>query len=150
MIYIGIDPGKNGGYAILFGNNSRYYGVMDEDDFVRDIRTVSCPNNVFAVVEKVGAMPKQGVVSMFNFGKSAGFIEGVLRAFNIPHQLVTPQKWKREFGLTGDKARSIEVCKRFFPGVDLRKNDRCRKEHDGIAEALLMAEYARRIRGEEK
>lgn len=144
MVYIGIDPGKNGGYAVLHEHEGISYGVMGEE-FVRAMRLVSSDNQeVVACVEKVGAMPGQGVVSMFNFGKNAGFIEGVLHAFAIPYQLVTPQKWKREFGLTGNKEKSIEVCKRLFPNVDLRRTERCKKEHDGMAEALLMAEYARR------
>lgn len=146
MIYIGIDPGKNGGYAVLYDSGGISYGAMG-DDFVRTMRLV-CESSrnkcAIACVEKVGAMPGQGVVSMFSFGKNAGFIEGVLHAFAIPYQLVTPQKWKKEFGLTGDKEKSVEVCKRLFPNVDLRRTDRCKKEHDGMAEALLMAEYARR------
>ena len=89
-------------------------------------------------------MHGQGVTSMFNFGKSAGFIEGVLRAYNIPFQLVPPKTWKKEFSLGSDKAQSIEVCKRLFPKVNLLRTDKCRKEHDGMAEALLMAEYGRR------
>lgn len=81
---------------------------------------------------------------MFNFGKSAGFIEGVLQAYGIPYQLITPQKWKKEFSLGHSKEDSITVCKRLFPSVKLLPTDRCKKESDGMAEALLMAEYARR------
>lgn len=99
---------------------------------------------VRAVVEKVGAMPGQGVVSMFKFGENFGMIQGILQAFGIPYELVTPQKWKKEFGVTADKNTSIEVCKRLFPDVNLKRTERCKKEHDGMAEALLMAEYARR------
>jgi hypothetical protein len=36
------------------------------------------------------------------------------------------------------------VCEKLFPGVDLRATERSRKPSDGLAEALLMAEYARR------
>jgi len=43
-----------------------------------------------------------------------------------------------------DKNSSIEVAKRLFPGIDLRRTERSRKDDDGLAEALLMAEYARR------
>ena len=81
---------------------------------------------------------------MFNFGKSAGFIEGVLTALGIPFQLVTPQRWKKEFTLHNSKQSSIDVCKRLFPDVDLRPTGRCRKDSDGMAEALLMAEFAKR------
>ena len=98
-----------------------------------------------ACVEKVGAMPGQGVTSMFNFGQGFGFILGVLAALGIGVQLVPPGTWKKEFSLVGkDKAASIEVCRRLFPGVNLRASEQCRKDSDGMAEALLMAEYARR------
>ena len=57
---------------------------------------------------------------------------------------ITPQKWKKEFGLTADKAKSVDVCKRLYPGVSLLRTERSKKEDDGMAEALLMATYAKR------
>lgn len=100
----------------------------------------------FCVIERVHAMPKQGVSSSFNFGVNYGMIMGLLEALSIPYETVLPQKWKREFGVTADKNTSIAVAKRMFPEVDLRRTDRCKVDHDGKAEALLMAEYARRKR----
>lgn len=100
--------------------------------------------NCRCCLERAGAMPGQGVTSMFKFGENFGFIQGLLAAYSIPYELVTPQKWKKEFQITGDKNSSISVCKRLFPDVSLRRTDRCKKDHDGMAEALLMAEYARR------
>ena len=82
---------------------------------------------------------------MFSFGKSAGFIEGVLTAYGIGYQLVPPATWKRTFSLIGkDKKASIETCKKLFPGLDLRRTERCRTESDGEAESALLAEFARR------
>lgn len=69
-----------------------------------------------------------------------------LEAYEIPYELVRPQKWKKEFSVTADKNTSIEVCKRLFPGVNLIPPG-CRKEHDGMAESLLMALYAKRRLG---
>lgn len=89
-------------------------------------------------------MPGQGVTSMFSFGLNFGWIQGMLTAYGIPFELVRPQKWKKEYSITGDKNTSIAVCKRLFPDVSLLPTERCRKESDGMAEALLMAEYARR------
>ena len=80
---------------------------------------------------------------MFSFGQNFGWIMGALEAFRIRYELVLPQTWKKEFGISG-KNESIDVCRRIFPDVSLRRTERCRKEHDGMAEALLMAEYARR------
>ena len=116
---------------------------FSETDYINAIKVVPSELAV-ACVEHVSAMPGQGVTSMFNFGQNFGYIKGLLEAFQIPYELVRPQKWKKEFGITGDKNSSVEVCKRLFPGVSLRRTERCRKDDDGMAEALLMAEYARR------
>ena len=142
MIYIGIDPGKSGALAIIDGNMMNLI-PFSETDYINAIKVV--PSELAVVcVEHVGAMPGQGVTSMFNFGQNFGYIKGLLEAYQISYELVRPQKWKKEFGITGEKNNSIEVCKRLFPGVSLRRTERCRKDDDGMAEALLMAEYARR------
>lgn len=41
-------------------------------------------------------------------------------------------------------AEYFHFCNRLFPGVSLLPTERCRKDNDGMAEALLMAEYAKR------
>lgn len=106
-------------------------------DLIQDYKCI-------CALEHVGAMPGQGVVSMFNFGQNFGFIQGVLKAHAIPYELVRPAKWKKEFGITKDKNTSIEVCKRLFPNVNLKRTERCRKDDDGLAESLLLASYAQR------
>lgn len=113
-------------------------------EWYRNVMRECPPMECRCCLERVGAMPKQGVNSMFHFGENYGFIQGLLTAYSIPYELVTPQKWKKEFQITGDKNSSIDVCKRLFPYVNLRKTERCKKDHDGMAEALLMAEYAKR------
>lgn len=143
MIYIGIDPGKNGGIAVIKPNKTRVHVYSEEYlllvlGYYQDYKECVC------YLEHVHAMPKQGVSSTFNFGMNFGFIQGVLKAYGIPYELVTPQKWKKEFSCTSDKNTSIEVCKRLFPNVNLKATDRCKKYHDGMAEALLIAEYGRR------
>lgn len=144
MVAIGIDPGKNGAIAVIYGDIVRVQ-VFDIQEYSKILFNVhNMDDTIRCVVEKVNAMPGQGVTSMFNFGQNFGLIQGLLIAYNIPYELVTPQKWKKEFGVTSDKNTSIEVCQRLFPAEDLRATERCRKPHDGIAEALLMAEYARR------
>lgn len=142
MIYIGIDPGKNGGIAFITNNDILHLRPFDEDLLIRLIK--NCSDDMKCVLEKVNAMPRQGVVSMFNFGQNYGFIQGVLKAYNIPFELVPPQKWKKEFSVTSDKNTSIEVAKRLFSQVNLKATERCKKDHDGMAEALLIAEYCRR------
>lgn len=153
-IAIGIDPGKDGALAILWPE----FGSLREDmvravAFDRDVfrmnledvaRARACDYKAVCVLEHVGAMPGQGSVSMFNFGQNFGWIQGVLDTLGIPYELARPQKWKKEFSCTSDKNTSIAVAQRLFPGVDLRRTPKCKGPHDGICEALLMAEYARR------
>lgn len=147
MIYIGIDPGKNGGFAVISGKSFVEVHTWDDKVFVDRMHSISKAfptNEMRCCLEKVGAMPGQGVTSMFTFGTGYGFIQGVLTAYGIPYQLVPPQTWKKAFSLNSSKQTSIEVCQKLFPSMNLMRTDRCKKPHDGMAEALLMAEYARR------
>ena len=143
MIYIGIDVGKKGGFAII-NKDGITVNPWDDDKFAMAMGLEARNSECVACVEQVHAMPKQGVSSTFAFGKAAGFIEGVLTANRIPFQLVPPKKWKKEYSLGNDKNQSIAVCKKLFPNVSLLPTARCTKDSDGMAEALLMAEYARR------
>lgn len=147
MIYMGIDPGLKGGIATIHDTQAKAI------PFTRDALKEVCgslPGEAMCFLEKVGAMPGQGVTSMFNFGTTYGYIMGVLEAFDIPYQLVSPQKWKKHFSLDQDKRRSIETAKRLFPTVSLLSTERCHKENDGMAEALLIALYGKRTDGGSK
>jgi len=143
--YIGIDAGKSGALAII--RTGEVEGVLlipfDADDYNRALLRIDATDAV-CCLERVTAMPKQGVVSMFNFGMNYGLIQGLLLANAIRYELVTPQRWKREFGITSDKNTSIDVCKRLFPTVSLKRTVNSKKDDDGLAEALLLAEFARR------
>lgn len=148
MLAIGIDPGKSGALAVMYIDEDnkpfRVRVVPFEECAYRELLAACVDSRVVCCLEKVGAMPGQGVVSMFNFGRNLGLIEGMLQAYKIPYQLVPPQTWKKEFSLSSDKQSSIDVCKRLFPDINLLATPRSRKESDGMAEAILMAEYARR------
>lgn len=160
---VGIDPGFDGGIAAI-----RLDGVtlnalpMPTQKSGKGRREIDAESLVFTLdragrprlvaIEQVGAMPKQGLVSTFNFGKGFGVILGVLAALQIPYELVLPQTWKRAI-LTGSdhsKEAAIAYCRRRFPAVALEATTRSRKAHDGIAESLCLAEFARRLaQGEE-
>jgi crossover junction endodeoxyribonuclease RuvC len=99
---------------------------------VRDSRVA------MAIVEHVGAMPKQGVASTFKFGQATGIIQGVLAANGVPLHYVRPTVWKKHFGLAGkDKEAARALAIRLYP--DVTGLDR-KKDH-GRAEALLMLEW---------
>lgn len=147
-LFIGIDPGKSGGIACIDTKDGGCYAIPYSDNDLLDLCRHEGWNgnteHIMCCLEKVGARPGQGVVSMFSFGQSVGYIKGVLEAFRIPYQEIVPQKWKKEFSLNSEKSASVEVCRKLFPDVSLLATEKCKKPHDGMAEALLMAEYARR------
>lgn len=152
MVYIGIDPGKKGGYAIIskeeLSPSSVTVRPMDEKSFVEDMHFISeafSTNEIRCCLEKVGAMPKQGIASTWKFAEGYGLIQGVLKAFGIPYQTVPPQTWKKEFSLLHqDKSKSIETAMRLFPDTNFMPTERSRKPSDGMCESALMCEYARR------
>ena len=141
MVFIGIDIGKNGGLAII-ADGHPWVAKFDKETYQRVLSQVRRSGAV-CTIEKVGARPAQGVTSMFHFGENYGWIQGVLDANGIRYTAVAPQTWKKALGVTADKQTSIAECKRLFPDTNLVP-PKCRTEHDGIAEALLLAEYGRR------
>ena len=150
MIYIGIDPGKQGGYSVIntFDNSVACY-FWDELGFIETIRTLAesyKTNEIITCVELVHSMPTDSHKVAFSFGYQTGFIKAVLMAFKIPYQEISPMKWKKEFNLIKkSKEESIKVCKQLYPTISLKRTERCAKDSDGMAESLLMATYAKRI-----
>ncbi len=101
-------------------------------------------------LEKVAAMPNQGVSSVFKFGRVYGALEGMVTAFKMPMTLVTPAQWCKELhkGVSASmqpKDKSRVVIGRLFPKVDLRATERSKKPHEGMVDALLISEYGRRL-----
>lgn len=146
MTYIGIDPGKSGALAIIESDGTVSTFLFDKEAYLRELLRVD-ETDAICCLEHVNSLPHDGHNVSFNFGENFGWIQGILDAYKIPYELVRPQKWKKEFSITKDKNMSIAVCKRLFPNVSLLPTPRCRKDNDGLAEAILMAEFARRKLG---
>jgi len=114
---------------------------MTEHDIAETLREWSDPTEYDgwggkATIEQVHSMPKQGVASSFKFGRSYGFLLGLLTGLKIPYTMVTPQKWQKALGcLThGDKNVSKAAAQRRWP---------TEKWTHAIADAALIAEYGR-------
>ena len=147
---VGIDPGKAGGIAYIDpagGATARPMPVagkeIDGHELANALRGLVIDT---VIVEKAQAMPGQGVTSMFNYGAGFGKILGVLDTLGVAYRLVTPQQWKKVVlaGTPKDKAAAVAFCRRAYPGVSLTPG-RKRTPHDGMADALCMAEYGRQL-----
>ena len=94
-----------------------------------------------AWIERVHALPGQGVTSSFSFGLSYGLVRGVLAGHGVPLSLVTPNEWKRLFRLSSDKNESRFMAARLFP---TNAASFARVKDDGRAEASLLALFGAR------
>jgi len=155
-ISLGIDPGLHGGIAALdtsgaivglwlmpvAGGEVHAAGIAD---LLRSLRCRDSHQDIGQVcLEKVAAMPKQGVSSTFRFGTGWGMVRGVCAALALPVMLVPPTVWKKRvlLGLSHDKAGAVQFCASRWPTADLVLPG-CRVPHDGLADALCLAEYGR-------
>jgi len=150
MRRIGIDPGISGAIVVLEDNYPVEWALMPTMKIGSQnrvnavalaalLRGYGNDSKIFAYVEQVHAMPKQGVSSMFSFGHSCGVIAGVLGAFEIPVTYVTPQLWKTRAHLTNkdkDSARSLAI--QMWP--HWRELDK-KGAGQALADAALIARY---------
>lgn len=86
MKYLGIDPGKSGGWAILSSEGM----LLREGKSVEDLQGLSL-RGASAMLEKVGASPQMSRSAAFTFGCEYGKWLGFLGSGVM---LVTPQVWQ--------------------------------------------------------
>ena len=99
---------------------------------------IECERPGHALIENVGAMPGQGVSSVFAFGKGYGVIIGVLCALQIPVTFVSPQRWKKALAVPAAKDGARARASQLLPSA---ASNWSRVKDDGRAEAALIALY---------
>lgn len=160
MLILGIDPGLTGAVSVL-GQDGTPECVIDLP-VIRDLSLAWIDGGELqstlllvlggrparVVIERVSAMPKQGVTSSFTFGITFGSILGALRCMRLPIEFVTPVVWKRALGLTRPnqsltekKHAALDRARLLFPDLDLSL-----AKHHGRADALLIAHWAQKVR----
>lgn len=149
MIFIGLDPGKNGGIAaISHGRMVNLVSKMPESD--RDILDLLYEIKNFgpciAALERVHAGVfgggKMGAVSAFTFGGGYRALKMALTASDISYEEVMPVAWQTALGCRtkGDKNISKAKAQELFPTVKITH---------AIADSLLIAEWlSRQVRPE--
>lgn len=159
--YIGIDNGLDGATVgidqdghILFAfvhptqiwRKGREIDINEYQKILID-KTAICESFEGKIIfeEPGGAQSYKAAVSMAaSFHALRGFIESSC----LPWERITPAQWQRKM-LPGCKAketkpRALELARRLWPDRDWRASERCRKPHDGLIDAALIAEWARR------
>ncbi len=150
---IGVDPGASGAIAII-ESTGKLVHVFDmpsveivsggkakrrisPEMLAAELRLYADQGAV-AYLEQVGAMPGQGVSSMFAFGQAFGIVLGVMAGLAIPCQTVTPAKWKKDLKLNGGKDAARAKAAQIWPG---QAGEFKRVKDDGKAEAALIAAW---------
>ena len=143
MKLMAIDPGLTGALCVMESDDLHVVDVMDmpvigkELDYDLLYIFLEDWQPKKAVIERAQAMPKQGVVGMFNYGYLYGELNGVLKALRIPYDRVTPQAWKKSqlAGMPKGKVSSVIRVNQLYPELKLRKT-----QH-GRADAILIGRY---------
>lgn len=144
---LGIDPGLSGALAFLDDNELLIFdiptleitrnGKKKRQINLSALLSILETNKAdHAFLESVNAMPGQGVSSMFQMGRGFGQIEMALMAAKLPVTYVTPQVWKKHYGLSKDKDASRQRASQLMPQW---ANNWDLKKHDGRAESALIS-----------
>ena len=147
MLVLGIDPGSSGGVAVVETNLNalpqivlalRMPTVNIYGKKIIDTKKIAKELNNFAIdvtiIEKVHAMPRQGVTSSFQFGRNFGGIETLSYLYSKRVDYVAPAIWKKFLGLGSSKKDSLDLARLKFGDSNLWDI----KSNDGIAEAALL------------
>ncbi|MHC5033454.1 MAG: hypothetical protein ACYTFZ_00235 [Planctomycetota bacterium] len=154
---IGIDPGLTGAIVLVTDagdcrdlldmptklaetkSRAQTRKVVDAEAVFNHIRRISYgyDTGISLVIERVHAAPGQSASAAFNFGDTFGVLRAAATAAGYEPNFVTPQEWKRFYGLAGpDKDAARGKASELFSGERF-----ARKKDHGRAEAALIAWY---------
>lgn len=164
-LFLGIDPGKHGAVSLLGAAGEvlseldtpiiekvvrkrkpkKVRIFYDEDNMVRILRNYRRqPGSLVCLIELATIHQGQGSATGWQTGFGFGLWRGMLRALNIPYQVVTPQEWRKAMmprsarSKTDDPLAALRCARRRWgkQGLELKK-------HEGRADARLIADHAR-------
>lgn len=144
MDFIGIDPGLSGGIARIDQDGKVKWACPTPESYDEILHLLCRDGSTFAALERVWSSPGWGHAGAFTFGVSYGALLMALNANRIPHVNVLPRGWQREFSIKYPKQATSTVKKNITKANAQALFPATRVTH-AIADALLLAEYARRL-----
>jgi crossover junction endodeoxyribonuclease RuvC len=147
---LGIDVGLNGALALVADGDLLEVHDMPTLSLERNNKTKRMVNAQAlsliirgakadgAYLERLNAMPGQGVTSMFSMGQSLGVVLGVLAACDVPTTTIPPRTWQKALDVPQGKDGSRYRAAQLFPeNAEMFK----RVKDDGRSDAALIAAY---------
>ena len=150
MKILGIDVGLNGAIALVENSKLLELHDMPTLSLERNNKTKRMVNaqalNLIirdakadaAYLERLNAMPGQGVTSMFSMGQSLGVVLGVLAACEVPTTTIPPRTWQKALDVPQGKDGSRYRAAQLFPDEAAMF---ARVKDDGRSDAALIALY---------
>lgn len=139
MIYLGIDPGKNGALAVL-NAETMAVEITDMPDTTVSLHNLvaALPVISFCTIEKPIYPRMIGTPNVAKIAQAYGILTGALAWRDVPFEEVLPAKWKAAMGLSSSKSASREMASQIFPD---QSHLFARVKDDGRAEAALLAVF---------
>lgn len=146
-IYVGIDPGAKGAIAVICDDEVSLFDMPTLEHLMATTTGLrgAKGNSYRVAIESVHPLPGQSCIASFTYGENFLLAKLIGMCYNRDPVMVSPQKWKKYYGLkrepretkTEYKRRSVDKARELFPSVveDLKYSK------DGRAEALLIANW---------
>ena len=134
MIFVGIDPGKNMGVAVVDAQKNTCFSFTVEKgkDLIDAVKEVydNRESPMLFVVEQQQPMgiPK----AFFSVGHSMGYVEALLDSLGYPYTLVKIASWQRKILGKCAKGSTKEAAKKYSERRFPDKVKRTEHEHDAI------------------
>lgn len=147
LCILAIDPGLTGAMAFYHPEAIDRVSVYDmpvvggEINAAELSRMIKRYKPTLAVIERVGPMPRDGVMQAWRFSGAYHTARTVVALLGIPTSLVTPTVWKKGMSVKGGpdgKEQCRAMANRMFP---FSSEYFARKKDQGRAEAALLAYY---------
>jgi len=157
QLILGIDPGFYGAWCVVEHSSGKVVRVeptplvvagkkphYDLTELAQIRAWVGLQEAAVRVVLEVPpAMPLQSSVATSRQFTGYGLWLGLFAGYRL--ELVTPATWKRLLGLSKDKQESVIVAHGLYPEAMVGTQVLSKRQREGVAEALLLAEYGRRL-----
>ena len=169
MNFMGIDPGKNGGIAVISGNGDTRLFMLPK--IGNDINLVELGKIFDKVrahiaqgaeyrggIEQVHSIHGSSAKSNFEFGESAGLLRMGMVSTGMGWEAVQPKTWQKELfegvvpqwkkndsgkDVHDTKAMAYAAITRLYPNAIFLPTIRSSKPHEGLVDALCIAHYIR-------
>ena len=109
---------------------------------IEELKIVTPAGQVADLISDVLVIEK--VTRPASLVRCMGLFEGIGAALELETHTVRPQEWKKYYGLSKNKQESIDLALEHYPSLD---SEITKISDDGIAEAVLIAEYGYVIDG---